>query len=227
MRDNTAMSVIPFMAWASAMGVLPAWLALQRRRGRDALGGGTRLAIWPLSLLATALAVAAGGRIDAFGLGPPDARTVGVALVATVGMLGAWPLLARLRRRSGAPDVVETEMFRSIAALPFGYRAFLVLTAGVNEELLYRGVGVGFGGLVLGSLPLAAVLSLLVFTVAHLRWGRAHLLSVVYAGAVLTLAFVLTQDLLACMLAHTLVDAVGLLAGPALRARSDSRGLAR
>jgi membrane protease YdiL (CAAX protease family) len=212
-------NLIPLATWIAALGVLPAWLAFQRWRGRDPLGRGTRLAIWPLSLLATGLVVVAGGGMDPLGLGRPGARTVGVALVATIAMVIVWPLITRIQPRSGAPDVVESSVYRSLAALPFGYRAFLVLTAGVNEELLYRGVGVGFGRVFFGSFALAAALSLFVFTAAHLRWGRAYLLSVLYSGSVLTLAFALTGDLIACMLAHTLVDALGLLAGPALRAR--------
>lgn len=219
MRDNDSMSLYPFATWAAALGVLPAWLAFQRRRGRDGLDPGTRFALWPISLVAIGMAIAAGAGANALGLRAPTPHALGVALVAATAMLLAWPLIARFQRRRGAPGVVETGVYRSITSLPLGYRSFLVLTAGVTEELLYRGVGVGFGSVLFGNPALVAAVALLVFTLAHRRWGRAHLLSVVYSGAVLTITFLSTQDLFACMLAHTLVDVAGLLVAPALRAR--------
>jgi membrane protease YdiL (CAAX protease family) len=139
------------------------------------------------------------------------------------GELAAWPVLQSLQRRTGGQATVDSERFRKLVALPLAHRAFLVLTAGVTEELLYRGYGIGVGSLLLGGTATALAVSLAVFTVAHLSWGIAHLASVLWAGAVLSLLLVIRGDLLACMLAHTAVDAVGLLVAPMAIARQRQR----
>ena len=70
----------------------------------------------------------------------------------------------------------------------------------------------------------AAAISLLAFTLAHYKWKASHLPAVFVAGTVLTLLFVLTQNLLACIFAHALVDGVGFFLIPMfLKRRSQAR----
>ncbi|WKE64244.1 CPBP family intramembrane metalloprotease [Gallaecimonas kandeliae] len=97
----------------------------------------------------------------------------------------------------------------------------------MTEEALYRGYAIGVGGVLLHSTHAAVVLSLISFTVAHFRWGAAHMLSVVWAGALLSALFVLTENILACMVAHLLIDAVGVLLAHALFRHNAARLLPR
>lgn len=57
-------------------------------------------------------------------------------------------------------------------------------------------------------------LSLTIFVAAHSGWGVGHLLSVTWAGLVLSLLFVWSHDLVACAIAHTMIDAVGHILAP-------------
>jgi membrane protease YdiL (CAAX protease family) len=59
---------------------------------------------------------------------------------------------------------------------------------------------------------LAALISLAVFTVAHLAyWGWMPLIGVSVAGLVLTVLYLWRRDLAANMIAHFVIDAAPLL----------------
>ncbi len=79
--------------------------------------------------------------------------------------------------------------------------------------------GVVGGFVMLGSVWWAALVSVVAFTIAHYRWGLSHLLSVFWTGATLTALYVYSGDLLACVFAHAIVDTVGLLLMPAIKAK--------
>jgi uncharacterized protein len=89
--------------------------------------------------------------------------------------------------------------------------AIVSLSAGICEELLYRGFLFGFlagrmdGGLHLG-LPAAWLLSSLAFGTAHLYQGLPGILSSTFAGLALGLAAILTGGLAVPMVLHALLD---------------------
>ena len=175
----------------------------------------SRLAIWTLA--STVLAIAVVSYSDwrtNLGLMSSGWQSMPAALIAMVLTLAAWLAIQLLQRALGGGTVIDTDSFKTLAATPFAYRVFLVLTAGVTEEVLYRGYGIGIGKLLLGGMPIALALSLFIFVAAHFRWGMSHLLSVLWAGAVLSVLFAVTNSLLACIVVHILVDAVGLLLAP-------------
>jgi len=61
----------------------------------------------------------------------------------------------------------------------------------------------------------AAALTLVFFALIHLpMWGWGPVLSFSISGAVLTAFYVWRQDLLANIVAHTIVDAMGLSVVP-------------
>ncbi len=143
----------------------------------------------------------------------------GVAVVMT---LAAWPLAQRLQTRAGATSTLQSDAFREIVAQPLSYRLFLVVTAAVTEEILYRGFAIGVGGQILGSAPAAIALSLVAFVGAHYRWGITHMASVLWAAIVLTVLFVSTRDLWACIASHGVIDLIGLVVAPAMLRRRGS-----
>ncbi|MFN7571908.1 MAG: CPBP family intramembrane glutamic endopeptidase [Betaproteobacteria bacterium] len=213
------MTALAWLGLVIALLGVPLLSLLGRRFGLDPLGWSSRLALWALAAAVLAIALALPGGTDHLGLGAPTASTWVLALTATLALGAVFPLVGAVQSRLGFQPTEKLAQFKQLAALPFGYRVFIVLTAGVTEEVLYRGYAIGIGAQLFGSVGVAAVLSLLVFTVAHLRWGLGHLISVLIAGGALTLLFVLTGDLWACMLAHALVDAMGVLVAPAVMAR--------
>lgn len=221
------MPALPLAGLLIALAGAPFVLALAKARGLDPLSAGPRIACWLLA--AGVIAIAA--RSDAawpatLGLTPVTWRALELGLLTAVILLAGWPIVQQLQRMLGGRTVDRTEMFQRITRLPASYRAFLIVTAGVTEEVLYRGYGIGVGQHLLDGAWPAAALSLLLFVVAHYRWGASHLLSVLWAGGVLTVAFVLSNSLLACILAHTLVDAVGLWLAPTMMARRAARASA-
>ena len=65
-----------------------------------------------------------------------------------------------------------------------------------------------------GSRWLAATVSCLAFTLAHLNyWGWAHLLVAGFGGVILTGLYLVRRDLGCNMVAHLATDAIGLFAG--------------
>lgn len=218
----------PTVAYAGlALALLgaPALLLATRRMGLDERAVVPRLLLWALAGGTLVLAARA-DRAWATDVGfrAVTGRTVLDALAATAVALGGWPFVQRLQKALGGVATETTETFRRIAALPASRRLLLVVTAAVVEEILYRGIAIGVGAHLVGGVAPAFALSLAVFVVAHARWGASHLVSVLWAGGAMSLLFVLSRDLGACILAHFAIDAVGLLVVPALLARRAADG---
>lgn len=101
----------------------------------------------------------------------------------------------------------------AIQATPVWFRAAVILRAAWFEELFFRGFMIERLTEITGMRSVAAVISLLAFTFAHLSyWGWAHLLVAGFGGALLTGLYLLRRDLSCNMIAHLLTDAIGLFA---------------
>ena len=104
-----------------------------------------------------------------------------------------------------------------LAAWPLWLKIFAVVTAGVTEEVLYRGYAITRLELLTGNRLAAAGISLAVFTVVHLPfWGAGSAAAVFAGGLALTLLFLWKRDLLLVAVAHTAIDAFSLFVQPAL-----------
>jgi membrane protease YdiL (CAAX protease family) len=89
------------------------------------------------------------------------------------------------------------------------------LTAGVFEETLYRGYALERLTMIWGSKWAAAVVTVALFTLAHLPVvGIAHLLPVGIVSVFVTLLYLWRRDLILNMAAHATIDAIGLLLAP-------------
>jgi membrane protease YdiL (CAAX protease family) len=191
----------------------PLVLVTCRLMGRDTLSFVPRLFGWVLAALCVILAATISpGGIAILGIRAVSIETLVLGVVTAVATLLLLAAIGFIQRAMGLPNA-DIAMFARVAALTPLHRLFLVVTAGVNEEILYRGYAIGLAQDQFGSVWVAATLSLTVFTLAHLNWRASHLFNVAAAGVTLTLLFVLSRDLAACILAHTLFDgvAVGLM----------------
>ncbi|MEM8817188.1 MAG: CPBP family intramembrane glutamic endopeptidase [Pseudomonadota bacterium] len=81
----------------------------------------------------------------------------------------------------------------------------LSVTAGITEELLYRGFMLVYLAAYV-PVPLAIVVSSLLFAGGHAYQGRRGMLQVFMLGIVFAAIYVLSGSLLLSMLAHVLVD---------------------
>jgi membrane protease YdiL (CAAX protease family) len=83
-----------------------------------------------------------------------------------------------------------------------------VLTAGVTEEILYRGYPMERLTELTGNVGIAAVISLVAFVLPHaVGWNLAHVVGVVIPlGIVLTGLYLWQRNLIFNMIVHTLID---------------------
>ncbi|MDQ2778249.1 MAG: CPBP family intramembrane metalloprotease [Pseudomonadota bacterium] len=199
-------------------------LLLARRGGLDSLSVPVRASQWGLMTVLVACFLPPGDAgLRTFGLRMPTGSTLVWAVMACALSLVASPVAMWFQKRASGAAAGPPALFDKIAGLSLGRRIFIVATASVVEEVLYRGYAIGAGRAVLGGVVPAAVLSLAVFVMAHFRGGAGHLSSVFWAGGVLTLLFIITNDLVACILAHAVLDAIGLIVAPVLLQRAGQR----
>jgi membrane protease YdiL (CAAX protease family) len=93
----------------------------------------------------------------------------------------------------------------------------LVVTAGVFEELAFRGYALERLSELTGRRWLAALASWAAFTLCHgPSFGFAHLLPVAFVGALVTALYLWQRDLVVNIVAHAAFDGIGLLLVPAL-----------
>jgi len=111
----------------------------------------------------------------------------------------------------------DTKYLAYLQSLSFGTRLLLVVTAGVFEETVYRGYALERLTAILGNKWLAGAVTVALFTVAHApALGWAHLPPVLIVSIVVTLLYLWRRDLILNMIAHSTIDAIGLLVVPAL-----------
>lgn len=136
------------------------------------------------------------------------------------GILGimSMPLYILAARKLGGA-AHNAEALATLTAAPLPQRLFLLATAGIIEEAIFRAVGIG--ALIAAGWPhaLAVALPLAVFVLLHKSsWGAVHLIFVAVAGGLMTAAFLL-GGIWAAIIAHLIVDAPMLLAGKAMARR--------
>jgi len=136
------------------------------------------------------------------------AWAVGITAVAIV--LGeAWWYVGRRRGWSGLEFIrallprTREEKWLALA---------LAATAGFCEEFLYRGFAITVLGQLLGSVWLAGGIVVLLFALAHAPYGKLGVTSALTAGAALTLAFIATGRLTACIVSHFAYDCYAFFA---------------
>ena len=201
-----------------ALAGAPALLAAFKFARVDSLSNAPRLALWLLASVVLAIAITGSSSWKSeLGIALPTGLGLLGSALAILLSLAAWPLLQRFQRFLGGAPSDQSLLYRKIVSLPVAQRLFIVLTAAVVEELLYRGYAIGMGELVLGNLWGAFAISVVVFVLGHFSWGVSHLLSVLWITMVLSLLFLVTHDLFACVVTHAVVDSVGFLLAPAIR----------
>lgn len=214
------MRVLLFIGLFASLAATPLILALFKRLRFESWALVPRLALWLAAIVVVVIAAAAVGTWHAhLGFAWPTWGGVGWTILAAVVVFVALGISLQVQRRAGGQSQGQTTQYQALLSLPFGHRCFIVITAAVTEEVLYRAYAVGVGQLLLGSLWFACILSVVAFTLAHYKWGFAHMVSVLAPAVVFTLLFVLTRNVWLCIIAHAIVDGAGFLAMPAVARR--------
>lgn len=148
---------------------------------------------------------------DQFGLRPRGvarevAIGVGVGVVSWIGVLGVVAAIALSMAALGGSKFLPTEPSSVIpwmAALPIAVRVLLATSAGVVEELFFRGFL---------QPRIGIFLSTACFALAHLSYGQPFLLvGVTLLSLVYSALVTWRQSLWAAIVAHALFDGIQLL----------------
>ncbi len=104
-----------------------------------------------------------------------------------------------------------------LAGLSIPFRAAIVLTAGITEEILFRGYPIERLAALTGRLRLGAGIAYLVFVLLHLPfWGLGGTVQIGLWSLIITWVYVRRRNLAPCVLMHVLNDAYAFILLPAL-----------
>jgi len=197
----------------------------RRERGRSLAYFESAVIEWALSAVVVVLWIARGRPLPAIGLGMPGGWGFYAAAGLALGLVGflTWQRLSLVR----SPDPeVKSAVLRQLEPLrallprtPGEMRGFIgiSLTAGICEELLFRGFLLWYLGSrvpVLAALVLGAAL----FGMAHAYQGSRGVLQTGVVGLGLVVLYVVSGSLWVPMLIHAFVDVnSGLIAYTFLR----------
>ena len=185
-----------------------------------------RLIFWILAVVVLFLAIHEDpSYLTQIGLGTINLGNIAIGLGTGLIVVLLWPVLQKLQVILGGTKTEGSEQFQNLISLSRSDRVFLVVTAGFVEEIFFRGYAIGIGQEIFGSLWIALSVSSICFTMGHFRWGKSHLITVFLVGVFLSTLFIYTQDLLSCILAHTLIDFIGFLLVPELLSKHNEMKL--
>ncbi|PDP88401.1 CPBP family intramembrane metalloprotease [Glycomyces fuscus] len=201
-----------------------AYARLERVRDTDPgallrLFGTSALVWWGLTaVVVLTVAVSPGLRPADVGFAVPAAG-MGQTLATMTGMLVAIVVVLVLLRVSGLDRRLLAGQRAVSAILPRDRRerwaaAGASVTAGVCEEVVFRGLLIALGVSLGLDVTVAAGISLGLFAVAHLYQGRTGVLLVTLVGLVLTNLYLSTGSLLLPVFLHVLIDLRALLLTP-------------
>jgi len=130
------------------------------------------------------------------------------ALIVVVAPAASWAV-EQLGLTTFAAGLAE------LGVLPPWLLVVAAFTGGIVEEALYRGYAVERLAVLTGSDRAAAACVIVAFAAAHVPfWGWGAALTLLATGGVLTVFYVWRRDLLANIIAHVVVDLVGLAIVP-------------
>ena len=104
-----------------------------------------------------------------------------------------------------------------IAVLPTWLLVLTILIVAPAEEFLYRAYAIERLGPLLGSRPMAGLVAVTLFFLAHVPlWGWGAALTTAASGAILTAVYLMRADVVSLMIAHVATDLFGLVIAPYL-----------
>lgn len=105
-----------------------------------------------------------------------------------------------------------SKQLATVLQAPLWFRVIQVSRAAVIEEIMFRGYGMERLRESTGSQLIAALITWVLFTAAHVSfWGVGQVIIAAFGGAVLTFLYVWRRNLWANMLAHWLTDAAAFI----------------
>ncbi len=198
--------------------------------GRDALRGeaydraekfalyrGNSIALWLAAAVVCGVWLLADRPLSGLGLGVPNgswpAGLLACAL-ATSFLVDSWLQLRTPERRRQTHERARRDTpFLPASRAEFAPYALLAVSAGVCEEVLFRGHLIRYVQALVGDCPLQHVIAVglpaVVFALVHLYQGWRTVAKIGLGAAALGTIFVLSGSLWVCMALHIAIDLVG------------------
>lgn len=159
-----------------------------------------------------------GAPLSAIGLICPKLRSAGVGLTVGAAVFVSLALVAVALSQLGLFD--NKQASETVLQWPLPYRIAVAVAAGLVEEVLYRGYAIERLAAVVGRRWIAGVVALLAFALAHVPfWGWAAIATPLVGGAFFTIFYLWRRDLIACIVAHSTIDLIGVALVPMLAGR--------
>lgn len=138
-------------------------------------------------------------------------KTIGLSLLLVVIMFIATILFGYLMRLLNIVPIQEP-MYNQMKLLPIWGKLLLVTWAGTTEELFFRGYAITRLEELTGNKIVAVCLPLIIFSLGHVAdKSLYHVLFATFIGLILTISYLKTKNLLANIIAHTLLDFIFLV----------------
>jgi uncharacterized protein len=201
-------------AWTAFLLILfPALLVMQAGRLRDietiprsALYTSSIVSLWAIAVMTWAVTRLSHVDLMAIGMRPlPWLTAVGWTAALTLGGIAVI-------QASDALGLRESEVTRQLLPATSSERALfagVALTAGICEELVFRGFLLMALTLATGSIPLAVLLVSFAFGVVHAYQDPAGVGRAALLGLVLAIPVITTGSIYPSMAAHFIIDIIG------------------
>ncbi len=171
----------------------------------------TMLTSWGLTACVIALWLTFGRPFDylRLGIGNPPRAAIGLALTAAY-VVFAWMQRRAVLRQPDAAELVRRQLGRADALMPHTPREYLLfrmvaITAGICEEVLYRGFVMWYLTIWITIIP-AALASSILFGFAHIYIGIPHVIRTMIVGAVFAVVVLGTGSLWPAIVLHAAID---------------------
>ena len=143
--------------------------------------------------------------LASIGLQRPTVKTIGLGVGGFIANLVVFTLLNPIINALGLGTTQEA--VRAYSPLSIWITVLLAVTAGITEEIIFRGYLLERIEEATGALWVGAVLSAVIFTLLHLpQWGAGATLQIGIWTAIVTVYYIMTRDLGATILLHVLND---------------------
>jgi membrane protease YdiL (CAAX protease family) len=191
-------------------GLLRSTLTQIAPSGSLAFAGLREIFFWSITIaVLLVLRYGEGLKFSDIGWKRPRWTTLLWGVVGFVVIYAAQPLGVMLLRSVGG--AAPTGVIAKLVGVPIWLIGLTVLRAGVCEEILFRGYGIERLTALTGSRTIGILIPALVFMMGHMEaYGIKYLMFLIPVTTILTALYVWRRDLWANILAHFLVDAVGL-----------------
>ncbi len=169
-------------------------------------------AVWALALAVLAIVRFWERRpLTSIGLGKPTWNSLLTGGCVTLGLLFLAGMAAFALETSGLPmPENQTDL---ILGLPLWLQLLVAFSAGVTEEILFRGYAIERMTELTRSRWLGAIVPVLVFGGVHAPfWGIAHAIVAGFSGLWLTLLYLWRRNLWTNIAAHALLDGLVFIA---------------